>query len=110
MDQIATSNRQLKICQVLDGEMLKIWLQRATEIAQHVWFWDYTLLNITIDSITISLDGRLAVVEATFEESAKLTDLTRPENDSFNLTYNTRYEMSYAKSAWKITKRAVLKS
>lgn len=91
--------------------MLKIWLERATEIAQHGWFWDYTLLNITIDSVTISLDGHLAVVEATLEESAKLTDVAHPENnDSYNSTYTTRYEMSYAKSTWKITKGAVLKS
>ncbi|XP_076900115.1 protein ACCUMULATION AND REPLICATION OF CHLOROPLASTS 6, chloroplastic-like [Bidens hawaiensis] len=100
-----------KLSEVLDGEMLNIWLKRATEIAQHGWFWEYTLLNITIDSVTISLDGRLAVVEATLEESAKLTDLTHPENnDSYNLTYTTRYEMSCANSAWKITKGAVLKS
>ncbi|KAI7743891.1 hypothetical protein M8C21_029893 [Ambrosia artemisiifolia] len=100
-----------KLSEVLDGEMHKIWLQRATEIAQRGWFWEYTLLNITIDSVTVSLDGRLAVVEATLEESAKLIDLTHPENnDSYNLTYTTRYEMSCAKSSWKITKGAVLKS
>ncbi|KAK1427274.1 hypothetical protein QVD17_15957 [Tagetes erecta] len=100
-----------KLSEVLDGQMLKIWQERATEIAQHGWFWEYNLLNITIDSVTISLDGRLAVVEATLEESAKLTDLTNPENnDSYNTTYTARYEMSYAKSGWKITKGAVLKS
>ncbi|KAK9073299.1 hypothetical protein SSX86_007623 [Deinandra increscens subsp. villosa] len=100
-----------KLSEVLDGQMLKIWLERGTEIAQHGWFWEYSLLNTTIDSVTISLDGRLAIVEATLEESAKLTDLTNPENnDSYNSTYTTRYEMSYAKSAWKITKGAVLKS
>nr|GEV76317.1 hypothetical protein [Tanacetum cinerariifolium] len=100
-----------KLSEVLDGQMLKIWLERATEIAQHGWFWNYSLLNITIDSVTISLDGRLAVVEATLEESARLTDLTHPENnDSYSSTYTTRYEMSYAKSGWKITKGAVLRS
>ncbi|KAL8225723.1 hypothetical protein R6Q57_018280 [Mikania cordata] len=100
-----------KLSEVLDGQMLNIWLERATEIAQRDWFWEYSLLNITIDSVTISLDGRLAVVEATLEESAKLNDLTNPSNnDSYSSTYTTRYEMSYAKSAWKITKGAVLKS
>lgn len=97
--------------QVLDGEMLKVWQERAIEIAQRGWFWDYTLLNITIDSVTISLDGRQAVVEATLEESAQLTDVAHPENnDSYSSTYTTRYEMSYTKSGWKITKGAVLKS
>lgn len=92
--------------------MLKIWQERAIEIGEHSWFWDYSLLNITIDSVTISLDGGLAVVEATLEESAQLTDLTNPENnDSYNSIYTTRYEMSHdAKAGWKITKGAVLKS
>ncbi|XP_071733208.1 protein ACCUMULATION AND REPLICATION OF CHLOROPLASTS 6, chloroplastic-like [Rutidosis leptorrhynchoides] len=100
-----------KLSEVLDGQMLKIWQERATEITQHGWFWDYTLLNITIDSVTISLDGRLAVVEATLEESAKFTDLANPEhNDSYSSTHTTRYEMSYDKSGWKITKGAVLQS
>ncbi|XP_024972319.1 protein ACCUMULATION AND REPLICATION OF CHLOROPLASTS 6, chloroplastic [Cynara cardunculus var. scolymus] len=100
-----------KLSEVLDGQMLKIWVERAIEIAQHGWFWDYNLLNITIDSVTISLDGRLAVVEATLEESAELTDVAHPEqNDSYSSTYTTRYEMSYTKAGWKITKGAVLKS
>ncbi|KAL7617100.1 hypothetical protein Lser_V15G00632 [Lactuca serriola] len=101
-----------KLSEILDGQMLKIWQERAIEIGEHSWFWDYSLLNITIDSVTISLDGGLAVVEATLEESAQLTDLTNPENnDSYNSTYTTRYEMSHdAKAGWKITKGAVLKS
>ncbi|KAJ0786020.1 putative protein ACCUMULATION AND REPLICATION OF CHLOROPLASTS 6-like, IMS [Helianthus annuus] len=99
-----------KLTEVLDGEMLKIWLDRATEIGERGWFWEYNLLNMSIDSVTISPDGRLAVVEATLEESAKLTDLTNSENnDSYNSTYTTRYELSYTNSAWKITKGAVLK-
>ncbi|KAI3807355.1 hypothetical protein L1987_23282 [Smallanthus sonchifolius] len=110
-EALGPDHRHSKLSEVLDGQMLNIWLERATEIAQRGWFWEYNLLNITIDSVTISLDGRLAVVEATLEESAKLTDLTNPENnDLYNSTYTTRYEMSYAKSAWKITKGAVLKS
>ncbi|KAJ9560024.1 hypothetical protein OSB04_005184 [Centaurea solstitialis] len=100
-----------KLSEVLDGQMLKGWVERAIEIAQHGWFWHYNLLNITIDSVTISLDGRLAVVEATLEESAELTDVAHPEhNDSYSSTYTTRYEMSYTKAGWKITKGAVLKS
>lgn len=97
--------------QVLDGQMLKIWTDRAMEFAHHGWSWDYTLLNLTIDSVTISVDGRRAVVEATLEESARLTDVARPENDdSYSSTYTTRYEMSCATSGWKITEGAVLKS
>lgn len=96
---------------VLDGQMLKVWMDRAAEIAQHGWFWDYSLLNLSIDSVTLSLDGRRAMIEATLEESAHLTDLSQPEhNDSYNRTYTTRYEMACSDSGWKITEGAVLKS
>ncbi|KAL1542943.1 Protein ACCUMULATION AND REPLICATION OF CHLOROPLASTS 6, chloroplastic [Salvia divinorum] len=100
-----------KLSEVLDGQMLKIWTDRAMEIAQHGWFWDYQLLNLNIDSVTVSVDGRRAIVEATLEESAQLTDGAHPEhNDSYSTTYTTRYEMSFAKSGWKIVEGAVLKS
>ena len=98
-------------CQVLDGEMLKIWTDRASEIAQLGWFYDYNLLNLTIDSITVSLDGQRAVVEATLEESAHLTVVDHPEQNASNSRiYTTRYEMSSSRSGWKITEGAVLES
>lgn len=97
--------------QVLDGQMLKIWTDRGAEIAQHGWFWQYSLLNLTIDSVTVSVDGQRAIVEVTLEESAQLTDVAHPEhNDSYNTIYTTRYEMSCGKSGWKITEGAVLKT
>ncbi|RWW74712.1 hypothetical protein BHE74_00017335 [Ensete ventricosum] len=96
---------------VLDGRMLKIWTERAVEIAKHGWFWEYTLLGLTIDSVTVSLDGRRAMVEATIEEAARLTDDKHPEhNDSYSTTYSTRYEMVHFKSGWKITEGSVLQS
>ncbi|XP_009335546.2 protein ACCUMULATION AND REPLICATION OF CHLOROPLASTS 6, chloroplastic [Pyrus x bretschneideri] len=100
-----------KLSEVLDGEMLKIWTDRATEIAQLNWSYDYTLLNLSIDSVTVSLDGQRAVVEATLEEMAQLTDVLHPEhNDSNRRTYTTRYEMSCSSSGWKIIEGAVLQS
>lgn len=91
--------------------MLKIWTDRASEIAQLGWFYEYTLMNLSIDSVTVSLDGQRAIVEATLEESARLTDLLNPEhNDSNTRTYTTRYEMSCSRSGWKITEGAVLES
>ncbi|KAL6207493.1 hypothetical protein ACLB2K_018451 [Fragaria x ananassa] len=100
-----------KLSEVLDGEMLKIWTDRATEIAQLNWSYDYTLLNLSIDSVTVSLDGQRAVVEATLEELTQLTDVLHPEHDASNSrTYTTRYEMSCPSSGWKITEGAVLQS
>lgn len=97
--------------QVLDGQMLKIWTEKAAEIEQHGWFWSYKLVNLNIDSVTVSSDGHRAIVEATLEESADLTDLSHPEhNDSYSTTYTTRYEMYCANSGWKIVEGAVLRS
>lgn len=91
--------------------MLKVWTDRAAEIAQHGWFWDYTLQNLTIDSVTVSVDGRRAIVEATLEESAQLTDVAHPEHDdSYSTTYTTRYELTCGKDGWRIVEGAVLKS
>lgn len=99
-----------KLSEALDGHMLKIWSDRAAEIAQHGWFWEYNLLNLNIDSVTVSVDSRRAIVEATLEESASLSDVAHPENDdSYTTTYTTRYELSYTQSGWKITEGAVLK-
>ncbi|TQD97973.1 hypothetical protein C1H46_016498 [Malus baccata] len=100
-----------KLSEVLDGEMLKIWTDRATEIAQLNWSYEYTLLNLSIDSVTVSLDGQRAVVETTLEEMAQLTDVLHPEhNDSNSRAYTTRYEMSCSSSGWKIGEGAVLQS
>jgi len=92
--------------------MLQIWTDRVAEIKQQGLSWEYTLLGVTIDSVTISMDGHRAMVEATIEEAAQLTDATHPENeDSYSTTYSTRYEMAYSsRSGWKITEGVVLKS
>uniref|UniRef100_A0A2P2JV25 Uncharacterized protein MANES_18G017200 n=1 Tax=Rhizophora mucronata TaxID=61149 RepID=A0A2P2JV25_RHIMU len=95
--------------EVLDGQMLEIWRHRATEITQLGWVYDYTLLGLTIDSVTVSLDGQHAVVEATLKESAHLTDSVHPENNATNVTsYTMRYEMSCSKMGWKITEGAIM--
>ncbi|KAI4320959.1 hypothetical protein MLD38_034390 [Melastoma candidum] len=100
-----------KLPEVLEGQMLNVWKDRAAEVAQKGWFWDYSLSNLAIDSVTVSMDGRRAIVEATLEESARLTDISNPENsDSYDRIYTTRYEMSLSDSGWKITEGAVLKS
>lgn len=105
------NHRLEKLPEVLDGRMLKIWRDRAAEIAQLGLVYDYTLLKVTIDSVTVSADGCRAVVEAALEESASLTDTAHPENNASNFrTYTTRYEISRSNSGWKITEGSVLTS
>lgn len=100
-----------QLAEVLDGEMLNIWTARAKDIAEHGWFWEYSLQGLTIESVTISQDSRKATVEATLQEGARLIDTNKPEhNDSYHSTYTTRYEMTNVGGAWKITDGAVLRS
>lgn len=99
-----------KLSEVLEGRMLKTWKDRAAEVAQQGCFWDYTLQDLTIDSVTISLDGCRAIVEATINEAASLIDAARSEHkDSYSTTQSTRYELTCFESGWKITEGAVLK-
>ncbi|KAJ4847319.1 Protein ACCUMULATION AND REPLICATION OF CHLOROPLASTS 6, chloroplastic [Turnera subulata] len=98
-----------KLSEVLDGQMLKIWTDRAAEIAQRGWVYDYSLLDLTIDSVIVSIDGQHAVVEATLKESVRLTDVAHPENNASNVrTYTTRYEIAHSGSGWKITEGAMM--
>ncbi|ESQ44826.1 hypothetical protein EUTSA_v10003151mg [Eutrema salsugineum] len=100
-----------KLPEVLDGRMLKIWTDRATETAQLGLVYDYTLLKVSVDSVTVSADGTRALVEATLEESACLSDLVHPENNATDVrTYTTRYEAFWSKTGWKITEGSVLTS
>lgn len=90
--------------------MLKLWSERAAEIVGLGLFWDYSLQNLTIDSVTVSVDGRHAIVETTVEELAQVTDPKYPERtDSDTSTCTITYEMSYGQSGWKITGGSVVK-
>lgn len=100
-----------RLHEVLDGEMLKIWTDRAAEIAERGWYYDYTLEDLNIDSVTISQNGRRAVVETTLKESTHLNAVGHPQHDASNSrTYTTRYEMSFSGPGWKIVEGAVLES
>lgn len=100
-----------RLQEVLDGEMLKIWTDRAAEIAELGWSYDYNLEDLNIDSVTISQNGQRAVVETTLKESTHLTAVGHPQHDtSSSRTYTTRYEMSFSGSGWKIVEGAVLES
>lgn len=71
--------------QVLEGEMLKSWTERVSDVKRNGWYWEYTLLGLNIDSVTVSDDGRRATAEATLQEAARwwtaiiLNTMTRTE-------------------------------
>ncbi|KAL2976128.1 hypothetical protein AAZX31_14G201200 [Glycine max] len=93
------------------GRLHEIWTDRAAEIAERGWSYDYTLEDLNIDSVTISQNGRRAVVETTLKESTHLNAVGHPQHDASNSrTYTTRYEMSFTGAEWKIVEGAVLES
>ncbi|KAG5585288.1 hypothetical protein H5410_045722 [Solanum commersonii] len=58
---------------------------------------------IKLALVTVSADGRRAIVEDTLKESTSLTDVAHLEqNERYSTTYTTRYDMSCSNSDWKI--------
>ncbi|CAM6090247.1 unnamed protein product [Calypogeia fissa] len=97
--------------EVLEGKMLESWTDRVNEVARNGWYWEYRLVGLNIDSVTVSDDGRKAIVEATLQEAARLFDSKNPEHkDSYRSTYTTRYELQYGENGWRITGGVVLRS
>jgi ARC6-like, IMS domain len=92
--------------------MLKVWSERATEMATRGWHWKYNLVNVSVDSLTVSLDGRHATIEATIEESARVFDGRTGDDgvadNACSTGYAARYEMTYTDSGWKIVDGAIL--
>jgi hypothetical protein len=70
------------------------------------WVYDYTLLDPTVESLTVCVDGLHAVVEAAVKESTRLTDRVHPEKNASNVrNYATRYELSCAVRDGKLPER-----
>lgn len=91
--------------------MLTSWTDRVNDVVRNGWFWEYTLVGLNIDSVTVSDDGKRVTVEATLQEAARLVDRNNPEhNDSYDSTYTTRYDMRYGSSGWRINDGAVLRT
>lgn len=97
--------------EVLEGEMLNSWTDRASDVMRNGWSWEYALLNLTIDILTVSDDGRRATAEATLQEAAHLVDINNPEhNDSYRDTYTARYDLRHGLNGWRIYGGAVLRT
>lgn len=99
------------LSEVLDGQMLKSWNERAKDVQKNGWYWEYKLTNLSIDSVTISTDGRRAMIEATLWEGASLYDEKKSKvSDSYQSSYTTRYELANINGVWKINSGTVLRS
>lgn len=91
--------------------MLNGWRDRVNDVVRNGWYWEYKLVDLNIDSVTVSDDGKRATVEATLQEAARLLDKKNPEHDdSYRSTYTTRYELRQGPNGWRINGGAVLRT
>jgi len=110
---------------VLSGQMLTMWKQRADDAAKHGWHWGYDLLSLKIELVDSprtndkklakpnakATTDLIAVIEATIGEAATLYDKQQPNsNDSYKSTYKARYEVikKAGSKVWKIKGGSVL--
>ena len=86
--------------------------ERAEESLESGWHWNYELINVQVDKVSMRNNGAVATVDCTLEESAALFDGGKPDlTDSYKATYKARYVMEWFADAqaWKITSGVVLK-
>ena len=92
--------------------MLQSWTERAQEVHQNGWYWEYELTDLTIESVNVSKDGKQAVVEAVLWEGASLFDEKSKYDatDSYHNSYTTRYQLILdSEGRWKITSGSVVR-
>lgn len=96
--------------QVLDGQMLELWEDRAKEVQANGWYWEYDFMNLNVESVLVASDSQTAVLTASIQEAARLVDGRDPEhNDSYKSTYKARYELHNVGGSWKIVGGTVLR-
>jgi len=87
----------------LDGRMLQQWKARAQDVRSQGWYWEYSLGNLSIDSVEVSEDGERAIVEATLEESARLIEGDNPKaTDQYKSQYSAQYQLVQRPAGWRI--------
>eukprot|EP00210_Caulerpa_lentillifera_P003553 g3389.t1 len=91
-----------QLAEVLQGNMLKQWKERAQSVQQDGWHWEYTLLDLAVDTVSLGRDGRSAVIEANISEKAELIDSGR-KADWYSTTYSVQYDLVMKKQGWKIS-------
>jgi len=108
---------------VLEGAMLRQWRARAEDVRHNGFFWEYVLVGLAVDSLTVAPDGASARVDVTLTEAAILHDAATAaggasaaaaEPEAYESTYKARYELARQPGAaggaraWRIVAGTVL--
>eukprot|EP00210_Caulerpa_lentillifera_P008515 g8122.t1 len=96
-----------KLDNVLHGNMLRQWQQRAKSLKQDGLYWEYTLKDLTVDAVSPDGNGRHVVVEVSIKEKAQLMKSKR-KVDSYSTRYSIQYDLIKKRQEWKITAATVM--
>ncbi|GMH44775.1 hypothetical protein BSKO_12727 [Bryopsis sp. KO-2023] len=113
----ASHNTEL-LAEILEGRMLRQWKDRAQYVKQDgwwvnrvyrpkTWHWQYKLLNLSVDKVSVARDGKRATIEAQIQERAELIDNGR-KADWYSTSYSVQYELVMRKNGWKISSARVI--
>jgi len=91
-----------KLADILEGNMLKQWKRRAYTVQADGWHWEYTLVDLSVDKVSVEKDGKHATVEASIKEKAELIDEGK-RADWYSTSYSVQYDLSMKRRGWKIS-------
>ena len=106
-DALGSEHEIEKLAQVLEGNMLRQWKERAHSVQTDGWHWEYSLLDLAVDKVSVGRDGRQATIEASIKEKAELIDSGR-KADWYSTSYTVQYELVMKKQGWKISAARVV--
>lgn len=106
-EALGASHDTEHLADILEGNMLKQWRDRAQYVKQDGWHWRYKILDLSVDKVSVARDGRKATIEAHIKERAELIDQGR-KADWYSTSYSVQYELSMRKQGWKISAARVV--
>ena len=94
---------------VLGGRMLQEWRQRAAELQEDGWHWEYDLREVALQGVAPAADGRGATVTARLREGARLVGADGAVLDAYRSNFGLEYVLARrAGAGWRIVASRVL--
>ena len=91
-----------RLAEVLEGNMLRQWKKKAQCGQAGGWHWEYMLQDLTVDTVSVSRDGRKATIDAIISEKAELVDSGK-KADAYSTVYTVQYDLTMTKKGWRIS-------
>ena len=101
-EALGSSHDMDRLDEVLEGNMLRQWTQRAQSVQRDGVHWEYTLQELAVGSVSVGEDGRRATIDANIKEKAELIDSGK-KADAYAATYTVQYNLVMTKKGWRIS-------